>query len=325
MLDILHNGVTKKVNAAQEENAGLLIISGIPYWDYSDSTGEGTYTAIFINPKITRDHTIKSVKIIQHGVIDVSNWVNAVNVRNGYLEIASTNSNIVGTTVICELYDTFNYMDNFGIYKHFENVPVNFSNWEIQGEDDPTSWGVVTISIQDESIKQLIGSPLLPDTFDISSDSFIGADEARLRIPGVVEVKDNNDLVCDFVCENVTEFISSITDGEISFLCRARNGFLKDILKTDVEWSPAMSPDGTIYTTSFIPEIPHDFYMASLVAVYGENGEEFPVVDRLMPGHIPEKFCTFNPIQGIRVSWLRDTEPELTKLIAKVNLTNYSN
>lgn len=316
MLDILHNGVTKKVNATQEENAGLLIVSGIPKWDF-DSDNE-TYTAILINSGITTEHLVQSFKVIKNG-LNVSDWVTTTTVQSGYVTLASTNSNIVGAKVICELYNVTDYSDRFGFLKNFENVSVNFSNWNVKLEDDIRDLreGTVKVSIQDASIRLLMGC-LLPDTFEIESDSL---DDASISVFEVVDIEDNNDLICHFYIPGDNDFVSAVTDASISFVYYGRHDILSYLPEADAEW---VESSGT-YRASFTPEIPTGFSLSEPIAVYGENGEEFQYFYAFFPGQEPpERYLTVSQDGTFVAAWRRDTAPEITKLTAKVYLANYT-
>lgn len=314
MLKVTHNGLSKKVNASQEENAGLLIVSGIPKWDF-DAENE-TYTAILINSGITTKHQVQSFKVIRNNIV-ISDSV-TVEVEPGYVVLTST-SNIDGAKVVCELYNITDYEDRFGFLKSFENVSVNFSNWDVKLDDNNSDLrgGTVKVSIQDASIRLLAGC-LLPDTFSIESDSLDGA---SISVFEVMDIEDNNDIVCHFYIAGDNDFVDTITDASIGFVYYGSRDILRYLPEADAEWTESSGA----YRASFTPEIPTGFSLSEPIAVYGENGEEFQYVHALFPGQEPpERSFSVSP-DGTFVAVLRkDTAPEITKLTAKVYLANYT-
>jgi len=338
MLDILHNGVTKKVNGSPEDTKGLLVISGRPRWF---EAGDG-YSAMLADPRITPRHIVRSAVAMSYGMPQLTN----IEVVNGFVRFNATSeeyTSLRGAEIICELYSLDAATTPSGIIAVFNDVTVSFTNWNVTqlNDEEPIFAGTVAAKIEDDRCASTFAT--------VAKDSFyMTSEEGNVSIEGINEILPDGQIICNVQVEapSISEdpvLPTSVTDAAIDFAYIANDNIRVVLPEVDVTWrhpsvahiigQPAPDVSDVYETTISIDtdDIAPDYLsFKKVITVRGENGEEFPVIDPgdAMSERTLKMFSWVASINDTRahidVMWTgMDTEPETTKLAVEMLVANY--
>lgn len=324
MLDILHNGVTKKVNASQEETDGLLIVSGIARWVLNSETNK--YEGILIDSRITDDHEVQSVRVEHGSYADPAAVITGTSRGNGYVKFES--SSRVNGVIVCTMYkiDETKVMNNlsFGFEKSFENVTANFTDWNLEADTgaigDPFHRGTVVVEITDDSAKQYLND-VVPDSMHMSCD------EGNVNINEVTENYGNGRFKANasvYIGQEHPEPPAAVTDGELEYIYHGRNDIEATLPEVTIDnwiWEEDSSAERhgeTFYEAVLDLTVPEGMSISDVIYITDNEGHVFPTDH----SGTADMFC-YGYGNEYHVLWYTTVEPTSRKFTAKVLLANY--
>ena len=330
MLDILHNGVTKKVNGSLKETEGLLIISGALKWQSNIVDNETVYTATFIDPRIKPRHTIQSIKSTVkslQSIVTTDLTTDSIYVGDGLVSITVSDVTIVrkNPIITITMYDVDAVTTPSGMPMEISDAEVTFTNWKVTEVDEGDFTGTVAVKIEDSGLSAPSLATVVDDSFTLQSRG----PEAFVNIRGVKEILPDGRLTCNVQLSlnpNVEVFPASATDASINYVYIASDNVRMIAPEADAEWVEQEDSGVIFYEATFAAEVPDNVHLSDVAIVYGENGEKFPKIGTLT-GEDPKMYSyvtsTVGGAKNIVVHWTRDTMPETAKLTAEVYVANY--